>query len=135
MKIRTTVVCLPVSDLDRTLNFYRDALGFSDIQVEQEILTVELPNLSLFLMTKDAFESYTLKAGRGVHLPDGKAGMIISCAMLSKSDVDTTLENVLKHGGSVAGKAAIDESYGGYVGYFADPDGHLWELVFPPQQS
>ncbi|TYR35812.1 hypothetical protein FXV77_12105 [Sphingobacterium phlebotomi] len=36
---------------------------------------------------------------------------------------------------STVGKAAIDESYGGYIGYISDPDGHLWELVYPPQQA
>jgi len=51
---------------------------------------------------------------------------------MSKEDVDKALEDAPKFGGTVGSKAAVDESYGGYVGYMADPDGHLWELVFPP---
>ncbi len=101
MNIRTTVVCLPVRNLDKTLAFYQNALGFSDVQVDEGIITLELPNLSLFLMKKGAFETYSKKAGRGAQFPDKKAGTVISCAMESKKAVDTILENVPKHGGTV----------------------------------
>jgi predicted lactoylglutathione lyase len=37
-------------------------------------------------------------------------------------------------GGSAPGKAAMDEMSGGYIGYVSDPDGHLWELVYPQQE-
>jgi len=134
MKIRTTVVCLPIRDLDKTLAFYKNALGFSDAQVDEGIIALELPNLSLFLMEKNAFETYTKKAGRDAQFPDNNAGAVISCAMETKEEVDTILENVLKHGGTTSAKAAMDETSGGYTGYFTDPDGHLWELVYPQQQ-
>lgn len=135
MDIKTTVICLPVQDLDKTLAFYQNAFGISDIQVEEGMITLELPKLSLFLMKKDAFEAYSKKAGRGAQFPNGNSGMIISCAMTSREEIDSILENAPGFGGSVTGKAFIDESYGGYTGYVADPDGHLWELVNPPQQS
>jgi len=134
MKIRTTVVCLPVRDVNKTLSFYKNALGFSDVQIDGGMITLELPNLSLFLMEKDAFESYTKKAGLEAQFPDGNAGTVISCAMETKEEVDSVLENVPKHGGSVPKKAAMDETSGGYTGYFLDPDGYLWELVHPQQQ-
>lgn len=133
MKIRTTVVCLPVHSPERTLAFYRDALGFSDLQLDEGTIVLELPNLSLFLMAQDAFEVYSIKAGRKAMLPEGKAPMVISCAMESKEEVDDLLEKAERHGGTTGGKAAIDETSGGYTGYLADPDGHLWELVFPAQ--
>lgn len=131
MKIRTTIVCLPVRDLERTLAFYKDALGFSDAQADEGIIALELPNVSLFLMEKDAFETYSKKAGRGAQFPDDNAGMVISCAMGTKEEVDTILETVPEYGGAAPSKAAMDETSGGYTGYFSDPDGHLWELVFP----
>lgn len=133
MNIRTTVVCIPVQDPDRTLAFYKNALGFADLQLDQGMIILELPNLSLFLMEKVAFESYSKKAGRAAQFPNGHAGMAISCAMDSKAEVDTIMENVPKHGGTVPSKADIDETSGGYTGYFADPDGYLWELVYPQQ--
>jgi len=135
MNIRTTVVCLPINNPDKTLTFYKNVFGLNDIQVEEGMITVELPNLSLFLMETNAFEIYSRKAGRGVQFPKDNVGTIISCALASKEDVDNALENALNYGGVVTGKAAIDESYGGYIGYISDPDGHLWELVYPPQQA
>lgn len=133
MKIRTTVVCLPVSNVNKTLTFYRDAFGFSEAHVDEEIVALELPNLSLFLMDTAAFESYTKKVGRGSQFPNSDTGMIISCAIETKEEVDTILENAPKHGGTVPINAAMDEASGGYIGYVLDPDGHLWELVYPKQ--
>jgi len=135
MKIRTTVVCLPVRNLYRTLVFYKDALGFSEATIDEGIIVLELPNLSLFLMGKDAFEAYSKKAGRIAQFPNVGAGMVISCAMQTKEAVDTILENVPKHGGTVSDSAAMDETSGGYIGYFSDPDGHLWEMVYPQSNA
>jgi len=45
------------------------------------------------------------------------------------------LENAPNYRGSVPSRATIDETYGGYIGYVSDPDDHLWELVYSPQQS
>ena len=131
MNIRTTVVCLPIRQAAATAAFYRNALGFIDLQVEPGMVTVELPNLSLFLMERDAFETYTRKARRPAQLPSDKAGIVISCAMGSKAEVDAILRNVPKHGGSVPAAATVDAVSSGYIGYFADPDGYLWELVYP----
>jgi len=135
MKIRGTVVCLPVQNLDRTLLFYKNIFELPDIRIEEEMITIELPGLSLFLMEKNAFEAYSKKAGRGVQFPNTSIGTIVSRALISKEDVDTALEKAPNYGGTVTGKATIDESYGGYIGYVSDPDGHLWELVYPPQQD
>ncbi|OJU74760.1 MAG: hypothetical protein BGO09_08395 [Bacteroidetes bacterium 47-18] len=131
MKIRTTVVCLPIRNIEKTLLFYKDALGFSDANIDEGMIVLELPNLSLFLMEKDAFEAYTQKAGREAQFPGNNAGIVISCAMEAQEEVAAVLENVPKYGGTVPGKATVDVASGGYIGYFSDPDGHLWELVYP----
>lgn len=135
MHIRTTIVCLPVRDLDKTLAFYKNVFSLPRIQVEEGIITVELPNLSLFLMEASAFETYSKKAGRGVQFPKDTIGAIFSCALMAKEEVDVALEEAPNYGGTVTGKATIDETFGGYIGYISDPDGHLWELVYPPQQG
>ena len=62
MKIKTTVLCLPVANLDRTLVFYQEVFGLPDAQIEEEMVALELPNLSLFLMSKKSYESYTVRA-------------------------------------------------------------------------
>jgi len=135
MNIRTTIVCLPVQGIDKTLTFYKNVFGLPDIQIEEEMITVALPNLSLFLMETNAFETYSRKAGRGVLFSKDNVETIFSCALMNKENVDTALENATKYGGTVTDKATIDKTYRGYTGYIADPDGHLWELVYPRQQS
>lgn len=135
MNIRTSIVCLPVRNLNNTVTFYKNVFGLPDIHLEDGMITLELPNLTLFLMEESAFETYSRKAGRGVLFPKDSVGIIVSCALMTKEDVDAALEAAPAYGGTVTNKASIDESYGGYIGYISDPDGHLWELVYPKQQS
>lgn len=134
MKIKTTVLCLPVTDLQKTLGFYQEVFGFSNAQIEEGILALELPNLSLFLMKKESYESYTKKANREALLPGSSAPAVISCAVETNQDVDRALEKSKQHGGTAPSVAAVDTLSGGYTGYVTDPEGHLWELVCPKQQ-
>lgn len=126
------MVCMPIQQLGKTLTFYKNVFGLPDLQVEEGVITSELPNLSLFLMEKGDFESYSKKAVRGTAFPGQNVGSIISCALMYKEDVDKALEDAPKFWGTVESTGSVDESYGDYMGYIADPDGHLWELVFPP---
>ena len=134
MKIRATVLCLPVTDLQKTLDFYKGVFGFSDAQIDGDMLALELPSLSLFLITKESYESYTKKANRRALMPGVSAPAVMSCAVETKEDVDQALGRTAVHGGTSAGPAAIDTTSGGYTGYVTDPDGHLWELVCPHQK-
>lgn len=131
MKIKTTVLCLPVANLDRTLLFYQDVFGIPDAQIEDEMIALELPNLSLFLMSKESYESYTTKATRNALMPGISAPAIISCAIETKQDVDQALAKAEGFEGAATTPAEVDTLSGGYIGYVSDPDGHLWELVCP----
>lgn len=95
MDIRATVVCLPIHDPGKTLTFYKSVFALSEIQNEEGIITIELPNLSLFLMEKNVYEAYSRKAGRCIRFPTHDIGTIFSCALVSKSDVDTASENAV----------------------------------------
>lgn len=130
MKPKTTIVSLPVGDLDTTLRFYRDGLGLPTPEVDDHIVAFELPNLSLFLIERGEFVKYAGRAG--VPRPDpAAAGCILSCAIGSRAEIDDILSRAAAAGGSVAQAAAdID---GSYMGYFRDPDGHIWELVYNAQ--
>jgi uncharacterized protein len=134
MKIRTTVLCLPVSNLEKTLDFYKAVFGMNDARIEEGMITLEFPNLSLFLMGRKEYEAYSKKAHRDALMPGTSAPAIISCALEAKEEVDEALVKAEAHGGKSAGPAAIDSAGGGYIGYVADPDGHLWELVHPRGQ-
>ncbi|WP_215399176.1 VOC family protein [Rheinheimera oceanensis] len=64
-------------------------------------------------------------------LPGASAPAIISCAIETKQEVDLALERAKEFGGAVPAEPAVDPSFGGYIGYVSDPEGHLWELVCP----
>jgi len=98
------------------------------------MIALELPNLSLFLMEKESYESYSKKANRVALMPGASAPAVMSCAVETKEDVNQALAKSGECGGSSPGPAAIDAESGGYIGYVADPDGHLWELVCPHQK-
>jgi predicted lactoylglutathione lyase len=134
MRIKTTVLCLPVTDLEKTLGFYRGVFGFGDAEIDGDMIALELPNLSLFLMTKESYESYTKKANRDALMPGVSAPAVMSCAVETKEDVNRALGKSEVCGGASAGPAAIDAALGGYTGYVTDPDGHLWEFVCPHQK-
>jgi predicted lactoylglutathione lyase len=134
MKIKTSVLCLPATNLQHTLEFYQAVFGLYDAQVEEGILGLELPNLSLLMMGKKSYEHYSNKANRLALMPGAASPAVISCAVETNRDVDRALEKAKLHGGAAAEVAAIDTLSGGYAGYLTDPDGHLWELVCPNQR-
>ncbi|CAM3308288.1 VOC family protein [Kibdelosporangium persicum] len=128
MKPVAVVVSLPVTDVERSSRFYRDGLGLETSDVEEGAVAFELPNLSLFLIEHSQYKTYTDRAGiRADDLPVAGA-CVISCAMSSKGELDDVLARAKAAGGSVPRPA--DDHDEGYMGYFSDPDGHLWELVF-----
>ena len=114
-----TVVCLPLQGLETTRVFSENVFSLPELTVEEEIILVELPNLSLFLIQEQSFESYTRKAGRSVSYPgtNNGTGVILSCAIKSPETLDATLTAASAHGGSIPKAAATD------------PDGHHWELA------
>lgn len=128
MKPKTMVVSVPVTNPERTLRFYRDGLGFETPGIDEGIILIELPNLSLFLMESQQYASY---AGYGGVVDAGSpsaGACIFSCAIGSKEEVDQAIEQAVQAGGSAPGPA--QDRDGSYIGYVSDPDGHLWELVW-----
>jgi predicted lactoylglutathione lyase len=127
MKPSTIVLSLPVVDPERSLRFYRDGLGLQPEGFEDGIVAFELPNLSLFLVESGEYEKYTNRAGVVLRNVPAPGSCVISCAMGSRAEVDEALARAAAAGGSAPVPAS--EVDGGYMGYFSDPDGHLWELV------
>ncbi|GAA4170405.1 hypothetical protein GCM10022251_64260 [Phytohabitans flavus] len=127
MKPSTVVLSLPVTELDRSLLFYRDGLGLATSGIDEGIIAFELPNLSLFLVDHREYAKYTTRAGVPSASTPAAGACIISCAIGSKQEVDDTLARATAAGGSVSTPAGDHD--GSYMGYFSDPDGHLWELV------
>jgi catechol 2,3-dioxygenase-like lactoylglutathione lyase family enzyme len=137
MKARIKVITLAVSDLERSLAFYRDGMGlptkgivgqeFEDgavvfFNMNDDLILALYPAVSL---AKDAKITTTRERLGAVSL-----GHIVN----SKDVVDTVLRQA-ERAGAVITDPAHDRFWGGYSGYFHDPDGHLWEIAWNPQWS
>lgn len=137
MKPRITVITVGVDDLERSLRFYRDGLGLSTegiIGKEFEYGAVVFIQLQsgarLALWPRKSIAQDT-----GLPLsPRSPTEFTLGHNVSSKAEVDAVMAQA-KKAGAVIVKPAKDTFWGGYAGYFQDPDGHLWEAVWNPQWS
>lgn len=135
MKPRLSVLTLGVDDLERSVQFYRDGLGLSTPGiVGQEfehgaVAFFELqPGLKLAVWPR---ESLARDAGLSPGGP-GIPGFSMGHNVASPAEVDELMGRA-SAAGAVVLKPARETFWGGYAGYFQDPDGHLWEVVWNPQ--
>lgn len=135
MKPRITLITLGVDDLERALAFYRDGLGLVTVGIvgtEFEYGAVAFfdlqPGLKLALWPR---ASLAQDVGIAV-TPPSATEFSLAHNVGSKTEVDAVMAQAAKAGARVL-KAAHDTFYGGYAGYFQDPDGHLWEVAWNPQ--
>jgi catechol 2,3-dioxygenase-like lactoylglutathione lyase family enzyme len=137
MKPCITVITLGVDDLDASLRFYRDGLGFpTEGIIGQEfeygaVVFIHLqPGLRLALWPRNSISRDT---GLAV-TPAGPTEMTLGHNVGSRAGVDAAMKQAAG-AGAVIVKPAHDTFWGGYSGYFQDPDGHLWEVAWNPQWS
>ncbi len=135
MKPKITVVTLGVNDLEESLRFYRDGLGFPTegiIGKEFEygaVVFIELgAGLRLALWPRKSIAHDTGLA-LGAASP---TEFTLAHNVNSKAEVDAVMETAKRAGARIT-KSAHDTFWGGYSGYFQDPDGHVWEVVWNPQ--
>lgn len=135
MKPAISFITLGVDDLVRALAFYRDGLGLDSsgiVGTEFEDGAVVFfdfqPGLKLAL-----YPRRSLAKDAGVALsPTAVTDFALSHNVASKAGVDAVLNQARRAGARIA-KEACDTFWGGYAGYFQDPDGHLWEVVWNPK--
>ncbi|NHN35301.1 VOC family protein [Paenibacillus agricola] len=135
MKPRITVLTLGVDDLERSLQFYHDGLGFATdgiVGKEFEHGAVAFFDLQAGLRLaiwsrKDI--AHDTKLNEAAPSP---TEFTIGHNVGSKEEVDEVMAQVEKAGATIT-VSAHDTFWGGYSGYFQDPDGHLWEVVWNPQ--
>ena len=137
MKPRITVITLGVNDLEKSVEFYRDGLGLPTqgiIGKEFEhgaVAFFDLQNglkLALWLRSSIAHDTnIPLQSPSATELTIGHN-------LGSKIEVDEVMEQAKKAGAKII-KSAQDTFWGGYAGYFQDPDNHLWEVVWNPQME
>ena len=127
MEQRLSVITLGVEDLERSKDFYQNTLGWKVAQKSQEeIVLFQIGGMVLALYPKaDLAQDACLPLGAGF------GGITLAYNAKSKQEVDQILEQVQKEGGHIL-KAAQDVFWGGYSGYFQDPDGYPFEVAWNP---
>lgn len=135
MKPRITVITLGVDDLKRALRFYRDGLGFPTqgiVGAEFEhgaVVFFDLQQgLRLALWPR---ESLSHESGIALKSPSATE-MTLGHNVSAKAEVDAVMEQAARAGGLIV-RSAQEAAWGGYSGYFQDPDGHLWEVAWNPE--
>ncbi len=129
MKPRISMITLGVEDLQRSIEFYEHGLGFPRLDFESPAVAFFTLNgswLGLYSRTALAEEA-GVPAGHG----DGFSGVSLAHNVESEQAVDQTLA-VAVAAGAVLSKPAGKMHWGGYSGYFRDPDDYLWEVAYNP---
>ncbi len=134
MEPRIKVITLGVSDLEESLAFYRDGLGLPT----QGIIGTEFEDgaVVFFDMNDDLIlalypRSALAKDARVAAGPPNSAELSIGHIVGSKQEVDALMAQGQRAGAKIT-DPAHERSWGGYSGYFQDPDGHLWEIAWNP---
>ena len=128
MQPRISMVSLGVADLVRATQFYQEGLGLPRLEPYKETITFFDLNgtwLGLYPWDKLAEDAGVRAAGTGYR------GMALAHNLHSKAEVDAVMAQAIAAGGTLL-KQPQEVFWGGYSGYFADPDGHLWELAYNP---
>jgi catechol 2,3-dioxygenase-like lactoylglutathione lyase family enzyme len=135
MKARIAVFTIGVDDLERSLEFYRDGLGLPT----QGIVGREFEHGAVaFFDLQDGLKLAVWPRADLAHdsgissSPRSPTEFSIGHNVRSKEEVDAVMEEARKAGAKII-KTAEDTFWGGYGGYFQDPDGHLWEIIWNPK--
>lgn len=137
MKPRITMITLGVDDLKRSLRFYRDGLGLKTegiVGEEFEYGAVAFFNLQNNVMLalwprKSLARDTTLPIA-----PASPTEFTLGHNVNSRKEVDSVMEEARTAGAKII-KPAQDTFWGGYAGYFQDPDCHLWEIAWNPEMK
>jgi len=126
MEQRISIVTLGVRDLARARAFY-DALGWRARSDDGGIICYDLLGMGFALFPRDelADDAQVPRDGAGFR------GVTLAHNVRTREDVARVLDEARRAGGRVV-KPAQDVEWGGHSGYFADPDGHLWEVAWNP---
>jgi catechol 2,3-dioxygenase-like lactoylglutathione lyase family enzyme len=124
-----TLVTLGCADLDESIRFYRDGLGFplQDRAPDSDVAFFTLDGTWLSLYPRELLAEDATVADDGT----GFSGITLAHNVTTSDEVDSVLDEAIDAGGRLV-KPAQDAVWGGYSGYFADPDDHLWEVACPP---
>ena len=128
MDQRISLITLGVADLSRAVAFYEEVLGWDVAERHPEIAFFDLGGVIFSLFGHDDL-------AKDMTASEVEPGTYQGCALAqnvrSRAEVDATFA-ALRAGGATITKEPEEASWGGYSGYFADPDGHQWEVAYNP---
>jgi uncharacterized protein len=134
MKPKITILTLGVDDLERSIKFYRDGLGLPT----KGIIGTQFEHGAIAFFELEAGMKLAVFPRDDLALdakidctPRSSTEFSIGHLVNSKSEVDEVMESAQKAGARIV-KPGQDAFWGGYHGYFQDPDGHLWEILWNP---
>ncbi len=129
MDQRLSFVSVAVRDLDATRAFYVDGLGWTaSMDVPGEVLMIQVGELVvLSLWAESGFESEVGPIRRG----EGLAPVTLAHNVATREEVDAVLATARAAGADPV-HDAVERDWGGYTGYFGDPDGYRWEIAYNP---
>ncbi|RLP88649.1 VOC family protein [Micromonospora sp. BL4] len=126
MEQRISLVTLGVTDVARARAFY-EQLGWRGQEVEETVF-FQAGGLAVVLWGRDKLTDDAGVDDRGT---DGFGGVALAQNVRSQAEVDEVIGTAVAAGAKVT-KPARETFYGGYAGYFTDPDGHVWEIAWNP---
>lgn len=135
MKPRIAMITIGVDDLERSLRFYRDGLGLKT----EGVIGKEFEHGAVAFFDLQAGLKLAIWPRKSIAQDSGlfpgsrsATEFTLGHNVSSKAEVDAVMRQA-NSAGAVIVKSAQDTFWGGYGGYFQDPDGHLWEVVWNPQ--
>lgn len=127
MQPRISMITLAVRDLPAAIAFYEHGLGFPRMDSPPEVAFFTLDGTWLALYGREALAEDATVSARG----EGFEGFTLAHNVGSEREVDAVVAQAVAAGATLV-KPPQKVSWGGYSGYFKDPDGHLWEVAYNP---
>ncbi|MEL7611630.1 VOC family protein [Vreelandella titanicae] len=129
MKPKISLITLSVHDLQRAIRFYREGLGLPEHETDSdEVAFFKMEGAWLSLFPREALSR---DIGIADDAPSGFSGITLAHNVASQAAVDQVLEQAVAAGAELI-KPGEEVFWGGYSGYFRDPEGHYWEVAYNP---